>query len=266
MMKKMLVAAFLLPHVAFAQVPDTLYLYTGKVVCHIREVSDEAVKFSYPGEELLNTAARTLFSKAVLGSGRVIQGAERVEIGGERDWGKVLVATSEKDVSGLVRITEVNGKSVNTMIGAYGSLEKEIREAREEIRRFAARHFCHVALVTGDHSRDGRTNESFKWTTASIDAAIFTYPDLKDKALESFTFEDTRDRIMKLRPLVRRAGRKGDNGELEVASEAVRKEIGAYRTEVYRDSLFHVLDGVLLVEEKVNDGEAQRFADPLYKK
>src|SRR5690349_23148616 len=55
---------------------DTIYTNTEKIACSVKEVTQDAVKFVYPNEEIINTVYKNTIQKIVFKSGRVQTFAE----------------------------------------------------------------------------------------------------------------------------------------------------------------------------------------------
>lgn len=70
---------------AFSQ-QDTIVTNNEVIICSVKEITSDAVKFTYPGEDLINTIYKNTVEKIMFKSGRVQKFAE---------------ATSFKTINGL---------------------------------------------------------------------------------------------------------------------------------------------------------------------
>lgn len=141
MLKKLIPALLaLLPALAFAQeVPvqyDTIYTYSGDIVCHVIEDTGRSIIFTYPGETLRNNLPSSAFRFVQLSSGRVIQGAPRTEVRGIRDWKSVVLTSDPREVEGL------------ELAGDFRTRRRSrVEYCEDEIRKAAADRRCHIVLV-----------------------------------------------------------------------------------------------------------------------
>ena len=91
-------------------------IYTGgKVIeCTVKEVTPDAVKYSYPNEDLINTIYKNTISRIEFKSGRVETFSETATLQIVRsclDWEKVNVTQLEYEVKGLFKLGDVSAKA-----------------------------------------------------------------------------------------------------------------------------------------------------------
>lgn len=154
---------------------DTIRTYSNEVIlCKIVEILDDRVKYKFLSEDIVNSISKNNFTSIVLESGRIINGNTRVSIKDETDWEKVIITKEPSDVADLVKVAELAEKKLSS-IGAYGSLEKMKKKAQDGLRKKAAKIGCHIVLIFEDNSRDGQTNQAFKWTKASYNGVAYKY-------------------------------------------------------------------------------------------
>lgn len=156
---------------------DTIHTYSKEtIICKIVEILDDKVKYKFLAEDIVNSISKNNFTSIVLESGRIINGNPRVVIKNENDWMNVIITKETSDVTDLVKVAEISEKAVSS-VGAYGSLEKMKKKAQDGLKKKAAKIGCHIVLISEDNSRDGKTNQSFKWTTASFTGMAYKYKD-----------------------------------------------------------------------------------------
>lgn len=154
---------------------DTITTYSGnKIICKVVEISENAVKFKFVGEDVISSVLKTNFISIKLESGRTIEGTPRIMISNEYDWGKVQITRNPNEVEGLVKVSEIKEKAVSA-IGAYGNLEKMKIKAYDGLKKQAAKMGCHIILIIEDDSREGKTNQAFKYTKASYTGVAYKY-------------------------------------------------------------------------------------------
>jgi hypothetical protein len=93
---------------------DTIYSNEGVLAVNIKEVLPDAVKFSYPTEDLLITVYKNTVQKIKYKSGRIETFAEASsfkQVKGAQDWENVSIAKVESEVKGLYKIDDVSSKA-----------------------------------------------------------------------------------------------------------------------------------------------------------
>jgi hypothetical protein len=124
------------PELKSAESPyDSIFTSRGKMAVNIKEITDDAVKFSYPGEELTNSVHKNTVYKIRLKSGRVEQFADMASMAVVRsgeDWEKVTVTLLENDLKGLVKLETISTKATGTT--AFASAEAVRERAYKKLR------------------------------------------------------------------------------------------------------------------------------------
>jgi hypothetical protein len=93
---------------------DTIYTNNERIPCVVKEITTESVKFSYIGEDLVNSLFKNSVQKIVMKSGRVQTFAESTnykKINDPNDFEDVTITMIEGDVKGLFRIGSVSSKA-----------------------------------------------------------------------------------------------------------------------------------------------------------
>lgn len=98
---------------------DTIFTTNGTLAVNIKEITEDAVKFNYPGEELTNSIYKNTVFKIRHKSGRIEEFNEassfRIVKGGE-DWENVSITRVENEIKGLVKLDEVTSKATGTTV------------------------------------------------------------------------------------------------------------------------------------------------------
>jgi len=158
-----------------AEAQDVIYTRKNDTLrVKVTEIASDFVKYRFVNEDAINNISFDDFYSIVLSSGRCIKGRDRIVINGVEDWKKVVITTDAKMVEGLKAVKEIS-ETATSSLGAYGSLEKMKSKAKDGLKRKAAALGCHMVLITEDNSRDGKTNQEFKWTKASLVGTAYTY-------------------------------------------------------------------------------------------
>lgn len=104
---------------------DTIYSNNEKIACIVKEITPDAVKFSYPGEDLVNAVYKNTIEKIIFKSGRVQVFAEATSlrsITSVADYDNVTLSHVQSEVQGLYKIGDVGAKARGTTI--YANMEK----------------------------------------------------------------------------------------------------------------------------------------------
>jgi hypothetical protein len=96
---------------------DTIVSNNEKIPCTVKEITAEAVKYSFTGEELTNTLFKNVVQKIVFRNGRVqtfseITAFKKVE--DVNDFDKVTITQVESEVKGLFKLGDASAKAKGT--------------------------------------------------------------------------------------------------------------------------------------------------------
>ncbi len=128
---------FLSSH-CFAQL-DTIYTNNEKIACTVKEVTPDAVQFTYPNETLPNSLYKNTISKIVFRSGRVQVFSEATALSPIRsveDFEKVTITQVEGDTKGLFKLGEVSSSARGGTI--YSNVDKVKDRAMKKLKMEAA--------------------------------------------------------------------------------------------------------------------------------
>ena len=96
---------------------DSIFTTDGMIVATVKEVTPEAVKFTYPGEDVVNSLYKNTVFKIHFSSGRNEVLNDRIpakEIHGVDDWANVTISNAEGEVKPLVRLGEIYSKATGS--------------------------------------------------------------------------------------------------------------------------------------------------------
>ena len=150
-------------------------------ICSVVEILEETVRFKYQGESLVNNIPFSSVSKIILGSGRVINGPERIIIRGVEDRGKVKFALNSDEVSDLELVSNSTVTKKSSMVGSYANLIGLKEEAKEMIVDMAIKHRAHLILIISDDSREGRRGTS-NWPEAIFNVNFYRHKGIQCKS------------------------------------------------------------------------------------
>ncbi len=128
---------------------DTIYSNDERIACSVKEVTPEAVKFSYPNEELVNSVFKNTIQKIIFKSGRVQIFAEATyfkTVNSVDDYENVSLSHVYTEVQGLYKIGEVGSKARGTT--ALSNMEKVKERAERKVKMQAAMLGANVIYLT----------------------------------------------------------------------------------------------------------------------
>lgn len=128
---------------------DTIFMNNEKVVCSVKEVSEDAVKYVYPGEETINTVYKNAIQKIVFRSGRVSIFAESTsykKVTCVGDYDNVSFAHVGGEVKGLYKLGEVSSKARGVTV--FADMERVKERAMFKLKVEAAMMGANVILLT----------------------------------------------------------------------------------------------------------------------
>jgi len=134
--------------VAYSQ-QDTIVTNNEKIICSIKEITVDAVRFSYPGEDLINTIYKNTIEKISFKSGRVQKFAEATSfkaINGPEDFDNVSIAKVESEVQGLYKLANVSAKAKGTT--TLSNIERVKERAYRKLKMEAAMNGANVVFLT----------------------------------------------------------------------------------------------------------------------
>ncbi|MBB6502938.1 hypothetical protein [Pedobacter cryoconitis] len=152
---------------SFAQT-DTLYSNNKKIPCVVKEITEDAVKYSYPNEDLINSVYKNSLQKIVFKSGRVqvfTESSSLKQVSGVRDYENVTVTAIENEIKGLYKIGDVSSKAVGTT--ALANQERVKNRAYRKLKIQAAMMGGNIIYLTNQRTEGNKAGGYF---TASSSA------------------------------------------------------------------------------------------------
>lgn len=136
---------------------DTIILNNQKIACSVKEITPEAVKYTYPGEDLINSVYKNTVQKIIFKSGRVQTFAEATSykpITGVMDYDKVAITSVESEVRGLFKVGDVSSKAKGTTV--YSNQERVKERAYRKIKIQAAMFGANVIYLTNQRTEGNK--------------------------------------------------------------------------------------------------------------
>ncbi|MEI6815168.1 MAG: hypothetical protein WCL14_01060 [Bacteroidota bacterium] len=146
---------------SFAQM-DTIYTNNEKIACSVKEITADAIKFSYPNEDLVNTVYKNTVQKVVMKSGRVQTFAEATSyktVFGAEDCENVTLTSVQSEVNGLFKLGEVSAKAKGTTV--LSSMEKVKERAYHKMKVVAAMMAANIVYLTQNNTTGNQMGTQF---------------------------------------------------------------------------------------------------------
>lgn len=157
---------------------DTIYSNRERIACTIKEVTPEAVRFTYPGEDLVNAVYKNSIQKIVFKSGRVQIFSEATsfkKVNSVDDFDKVTVSQVEGEVRGLFKLGDVSAKAKGAT--NLSNQERVKERAYQKLKMGAAMmggNVIYLTQVRTEGNRPGNYYQSGSSTETSLSGVVYT--------------------------------------------------------------------------------------------
>jgi hypothetical protein len=136
---------------------DTIISNNQKIACSVKEITPDAVKYTFPNEDLINTVYKNTIQKIIFKSGRMQTFAEATSyktISGVMDFDKVTITSVESEVRGLYKIGDVSSKAKGTTV--YSNQERVKDRAYRKMKIQAAMFGANVIYLTNQRTEGNK--------------------------------------------------------------------------------------------------------------
>lgn len=159
---------------------DTIVLNNQKIACVVKEVTPEAVKYSFLGEDLINSVYKNGVQKIIFKSGRIQTFAEATSykiITNVMDYDKVTITSVENEIKGLYKLGDVNAKAKGTTV--YSNQEKVKERAYHKLKIQAAMVGANIIFLTNQRTEGNKYGTYFtSGSTAETNLTGVAYSNL----------------------------------------------------------------------------------------
>ena len=156
---------------------DTIVTNNEKIICTIKEITVDGVRFTYPDEDLINTIFKNTVEKITFKSGRVQQFAEATSfktVSGPQDFDNVSITKVESEVKGLYKLANVSAKAKGTTV--YANMERVKERAYRKMKMEAAMQGANVVFLTQQQTQGnqyGTDYQAANTTETNIDGVAY---------------------------------------------------------------------------------------------
>ncbi|MVN90384.1 DUF4156 domain-containing protein [Mucilaginibacter aquatilis] len=157
------VFGFILQQQVKAQALDTIYLNNQKLACNVKEVLPDAVRYAFPGEDVVNSAYKNSVQKIVFKSGRVQTFSESTSfkpVAKVSDFENVTISNLESEIQGLYKLGEVTSKAKGTTV--YSNQERVKQRAYRKLKIQAAMLGANIIYLTNQRTEGNKYGGYFQ--------------------------------------------------------------------------------------------------------
>ncbi len=148
-MKKLIVLLLTVLSIqAFSQI-DTVFTNGKKIPCNVKEITPDAIKFSYVGEDVINSIYMTSVQKIIYKSGRIqifSESKSYKDVTGAEDFEKVTITSLENDITGMSNFGDISSKAQAGTV--FTGMDKVIEKADKRLKIQAAMLGANIIYLT----------------------------------------------------------------------------------------------------------------------
>lgn len=177
-MKKILLFSILLISIeCYTQTADTLFKMNGEIIpVNVAEINESTIKFTYPGEGILNSIGKNSILKIKFSSGRTQEFAPAlnlINVNSCLDWKNVQISNIESEVSGLMKIDNLGAKAKgNTTMSSLGKLQSRTYNKLKIETAMLGGNVCYIINQNTEEAISGYL--SSKSPSVTISAVCYT--------------------------------------------------------------------------------------------
>jgi hypothetical protein len=165
---------------------DTLIINNERISCFVSEVTADAVKFKYPGEELINTVYKNTVQKVIFKSGRIqtfVEATSFKKVAKVDDYENITTTTVESEIKGLFKLGDVSSKAKGTT--TFSNQERVKTRAYKKMKIQAAMMGANIVLLSNQRSEGNKFGGYFQagsTTETSLTGIAYTnqLPNMED--------------------------------------------------------------------------------------
>lgn len=149
---------------------DTIFFGNEKLIVTVKEVGEESIKYTYPGEDIINSIYKNSVSKISYRSGRVQIFREAVNfhpVNSVSEWERVSISQLESEVKGLFKVGDVSAKAKGGT-----ALTGEARVKDRAFKKLKIRTAMLGGNVIYMTQLDSKGNQYNSWMSQSAEANL----------------------------------------------------------------------------------------------
>jgi len=177
-MKKLLlltgIISITIPFVGYSQ-SDTLLINNEKIPCTLIEITADAIKYTFPGEDLLNTVYKNSVQKIIYQNGRIQTFSESTSfknVNSVDEFENVTLTAVESEVKGLFKLGDVSAKAKGAT--SLSNQERVKGRAYRKMKIEAAMMGANIIYLTHQRS-EGNKSGIFQTSNAETSLTGVAY-------------------------------------------------------------------------------------------
>lgn len=142
---------------------DTIYKNGEKIIASVKEITEDAIKFSYPNEDLVNSIYKNSIQKIVFKSGRIQIFSEATSfktINSVEDYENVTITGVEGEIKGLYKIGDVSAKAKGTT--TLSNQERVKQRAYRKLKIQAAMAGANIVYLSNQRTEGNKMGGYFQ--------------------------------------------------------------------------------------------------------
>jgi hypothetical protein len=159
--------ACLLTILSFGQT-DTIFSNNEKISCSVKEITPDAIKYTFPGEDMITTVYKNSVQKIVFKSGRVQTFSESTsfkKVSNVMDYENVTVTQVESEVRGLFKVGDVSSKAKGAT--TISNQERVKERAYKKLKIQAAMQGANIIYLTNMRTEGNKAGTYYQAGSAA---------------------------------------------------------------------------------------------------
>lgn len=151
---------------------DTIITNNQKISCSVKEITPDAVKYTFIGEDLINSIYKNSVQKVIFKSGRVQVFSEATsykKVENVNDYENVTITQVEGEVKGLFKVGDVSSKAKGTT--TLSNQERVKERAYRKLKIEAAIMGANIIYLTNQRS-DGNKAGGYYQSGSSAETSL----------------------------------------------------------------------------------------------
>ena len=140
---------------------DTIIVNNQKISCIVKQITPDAVNYTYPGEDVINSVFKNTVQKIIFKNGRVQTFAEATSykpVKSVMNYDNVTITSVESEVRGFFKVGDVSSKAKGTTV--YSNQERVKDRAYHKIKIQAAMFGANIIYLS-DQRTEGNKYGSY---------------------------------------------------------------------------------------------------------
>lgn len=142
---------------------DTIFTNNEKIPCVVKKVTQDAIEYTFPNEEVITTVYKNVVQKIIFKSGRKQFFSEATSfksVRGADDFGNVTFASVQSEVNGLFKLGDVSSAAEGATV--FSNMEKVKEKAYKKMKIVASMMGANVIYLTSNSTIGNQMGSAFQ--------------------------------------------------------------------------------------------------------